>query len=133
MMSEGPAGVAQAHRAVDALPPLHDVGEDLEASLGLDHLQAVRLRVDRQAGGVIAPVLQALQAVQKDGGRLLRADESYNAAHMLLPPMVPRAPWSGRVGRAVFGFQVQGLAGISDVLYHLPGRATTGISAALPD
>ena len=39
----------------------------------------------------------------------------------------------GRVGRAVFGFQVQGLAGISDVLYHLPGRATTGISAALPD
>ena len=66
---------------MDVLSALHDVRQDLQPALGLDHLQPLHLVVHGQSGRVIAPVFQPGQAVQQDGGRLFRSNESDDTAH----------------------------------------------------
>ena len=46
----------------------------------LDHLERVVV-LDREAGGIIAAVFEAFQALEQDGGRLLFADITDDATH----------------------------------------------------
>ena len=82
----GPAGVAQADDAMDSSAPLHQLIQHLKPALGLGHLQALLLPVNRDARGVIAPIFQPGQAVQQNGGGLLPANKSDNTAHWDVPP-----------------------------------------------
>ena len=78
----GPAGVADAHRAVQVLATADHVTEHLEAALGLLYLHPLPvLRIDCHAGAVIAPVLQALEPVQQNRSSLLLSYISYDSAH----------------------------------------------------
>ncbi|SCJ17615.1 Uncharacterised protein [uncultured Flavonifractor sp.] len=83
----GPAGVAQAHGAVDGRAAVHHVGEHLEPALGLGHLEPLAFRPHGDARRVIAPVLQTAQAVQQNGRRLFSSNISYNTAHGRSPPV----------------------------------------------
>ena len=55
-------------------------GVAIFAPLGLYHVDAAVV-VHCHARGVIAAVLQLLQAIEQNGRRLLLSDISYNAAH----------------------------------------------------
>ncbi len=76
----GPAGVADSGRAAEA-------GRDGRGELGDPPLlladPEIRLADDRQAGRVIAAVLEPGQPVQQDRGRVLRADVGDDAAHVI--------------------------------------------------
>ena len=79
----GPAGMADAHGAVQGRAPLKHVGQHLEPALGLVDGQGLRpLRVDGHTGGIIPPVLQSGQTVQQDGSRLLPADIANDSTHI---------------------------------------------------
>jgi hypothetical protein len=81
----GPAGVGDAGGALEA-------GRDLglqvtHPALGLDHLQARRLRRgDDYARRVVPAVLQALQALQEEGGDVTLADVTDDSAHIACVP-----------------------------------------------
>src|SRR5699024_7966787 len=92
-----PAGMADANHAVQILTAPDHIAEDLEAALGLLHLQLlILLRIDRHTGAVIAPILQALETIQQDGGGLLLSYISYDSAHSVFPPVFRRARHWGR-------------------------------------
>ena len=77
----GPAGVADAQVAGQICPVMGQILQHLQAALGLFHLQPCGAE-HRHTGGVIAPVFQALQAVQQNGSRLLLANISYDSTHI---------------------------------------------------
>ena len=72
--------MADAHGAGQLFAALEDAVQHAQAPLGLHHVDA-GVVVHRHARGVIAAVLQLLQAIEQNGRRLLLADISYNAAH----------------------------------------------------
>ena len=77
----GPAGVAQAHMAVDVGTAVDQIIERFQSPLGLIHLQPVLLIVHRDARGIISSVLQTGQALQQNRGGLLLAHETDNSTH----------------------------------------------------
>ena len=77
----GPAGVADAQISLQVRAAVDQVRESLQPALGLADLEPRRLRPDRHAGGVIAPVLHPLQAVQQNGRRGLVSYKSNDSAH----------------------------------------------------
>ena len=77
----GPAGVADAQVAGQISAVMGQILQHLQAALGLLHLQPCGAE-HRHTGGVIAPVFQALQAVQQNGSRLLLANISYDSTHI---------------------------------------------------
>ena len=79
----GPAGVADAQVPLQIRAAVDQVGQRLQPPLGLAHLEPRRLRPHRHAGGVVAPVLHPLQAVQQNGGRGLVSYKSDDSAHIL--------------------------------------------------
>ncbi len=78
----GPAGVADAEGAVDG-----GVGDDgfevAELAGGAAELEAVGASGDRDAGGVVAAVLEAAQAFNDDGDDGLRSDITNDSTHRL--------------------------------------------------
>ena len=76
-----PAGVADAQRPLHIGAVVNHIREYLETALGFAHLQALRLRAHRNAGGVIAPVFHPGQSVQQNRGRFLAAHITDNSTH----------------------------------------------------
>ena len=75
----GPAGMANAQRPHGALAG--ELGlKVFQLPAGAHHVQRASLD-DGDAGGVIAPVLELLQPVDEDGGRLPLPDVTDDAAH----------------------------------------------------
>ena len=88
----GPAGVGNAGRALQATGRRVDLGHQLGHPLGAARaLQTWRLahlrlrRVDRDAAGVVTPVLQALQALDQDGNNIAARNRADDAAHGVSP------------------------------------------------
>ena len=80
----GPAGVTDAHGALDRRPVLELVGQYLQPALSLVDRKGVPILViDSHPCRVIAPVLQSGQSFQKNGSCLLLANIAYNSAHIL--------------------------------------------------
>ena len=79
----GPAGMADAERAGQQRAVFRLCDQILKTALGLFDLErAVLLHTD--ARGVIAPVFQARQTLQQNGGGLLGSYVSYDTTHMKL-------------------------------------------------
>ena len=83
----GPAGVPQAHGALQGLAAVHHVGEHLQPPLGFDHLHPFFLGPDGDARRVISSVFQPRQTIQQDGRGLLCSNESNDSAHIASPPI----------------------------------------------
>ena len=81
----GPAGVADTGGAGQGPALLRQIGQRLQAALGLAYLQTVR-SAHGDAGGVIAPVFQPAQSLQQQRRRLLRTHISYDSTHNIVPP-----------------------------------------------
>ena len=102
----GPAGVADAKAPLEVRPVAAEVSQDLQPALALADLQAKLLRPDRDPGGVIAPVLHPLQAIQQDrGGLYVLSHKTNNSAHkMRYPPSFVRSTewvWIGQTAQAL--------------------------------
>ena len=81
----GPAGVSDAQGAGQIGAVVGQLAEHVQPAADLLHPQ-LTVTAHSNAGGVIAPVFQSAQAVQQNGGRLLRANISYDSTHILDPP-----------------------------------------------
>ena len=77
----GPAGVPHAQRTGHGAALLRQLGQRLQAALGLADTQPLRA-ADGHTGGVVTAILQTAQTVQQDGGRLLGAHISYDPTHI---------------------------------------------------
>ncbi len=77
----GPAGVADAEGAVDGVGG-EDGFEVAELAGGAAELEPAGATGDRDAGGVIAAVLETAQALNDDGHGGLRANVSDDSAHI---------------------------------------------------
>src|SRR3989475_9553590 len=85
----GPAGVADAEPADG-----HLLGEALDQRIDLgralhDGGLTIRLVEDRNPGGIVAAVLEPLEALHDDGRRRALAQVANNPAHTPRPPMFP--------------------------------------------
>src|SRR5664280_876712 len=80
----GPAGMADAVGAVERLQA-DDLFQVAQLALGATHLQATAVAGYGNAGRVIAPVLEAAQAVNDDRHNSLLSDVSNNPAHNSSP------------------------------------------------
>ena len=78
----GPAGVADAVGAVQRLEA-DDLFQVAQLALGAADLQAFAVAGDRNAGGVVAAVLEPAQAVNDDRHYALLTNVSNNAAHVI--------------------------------------------------
>ena len=79
----GPAGVADAVGAIERLQP-DDLFQIAQLALSAAHLQAVSVAADGDAGGVIAAIFEAAQAINDDRYNSLVPDVSNNPAHRLV-------------------------------------------------
>ena len=87
----GPASVADAIGAVERLQP-DDLFQVAQLAFGAAHLQAFAVTGDRDAGRVVAAILQPPQAIDDDRHDPLLADVTNNAAHSSTPEIGPDPP-----------------------------------------
>src|SRR5208283_177313 len=80
----GPARVADAVGAVERLQA-DDLFQVAQLALGAPHLQAVTIAANRNAGGVIAAIFEATQAIKDDRYNAFIPNVSNNAAHSSTP------------------------------------------------
>jgi hypothetical protein len=79
----GPTRMRDPNRPVDRAA-VHDALELGDLALGFARLEAVAVH-RRDAGRVIAPILQALEPIDEERRRRLRSYVSHNSAHMSFP------------------------------------------------
>ena len=79
----GPAGVADAGRAVGHGVGGEVVAEDLQLAGALPHVEGAALVDDRDAGGVVAAVFEPGEPREEDGLAVPRADVSDDSTHAL--------------------------------------------------
>src|SRR5664280_1335288 len=87
----GPAGMADAVGAVERLQA-DDLFQVAQLALGAAHLQATAVAGHSNAGGVIAAIFKATQAVNDDRHNSLFSDVSNNPAHNSSPNRSCRLP-----------------------------------------
>ena len=73
-----------AHNTRDQRAAVRQVVQDLETALGLHHLKSLLPVIDRQSGGVVAPVFQTGETLQQDGRGLLLPNKTNNATHKMI-------------------------------------------------
>ena len=78
----GPAGVADAVRAVDRIQP-DGLFQVAQLAFGAAHLQPVAIAADRNSRRVIAAILKPFQAIENDWNHPLLTDVANNSTHVL--------------------------------------------------
>ena len=86
-----PARVPYSNVARQGSASVHFLRKDFEAALGLYHAYVPVIVPDGDSGGVIAPVLQFGETLQKDWGGVTVAVISYYATHNYLLIMASRS------------------------------------------
>ena len=76
-----PTGMPDTAAPLNGIAALCLLRQILQPSHSLHHLDGLAAVPHRNACRVIAPVLQLGKPVQKNGGRLLLTNKSYNSAH----------------------------------------------------
>ena len=78
--------MADADCAPQALSLIQHVAEDFQPSLGFGDFQFFT-GIHRHTGGIVPPVLQFFQSLQKQGCRLFFSNIPDNSAHGVQPPL----------------------------------------------
>ncbi len=76
-----PACMADTAASLDSISPLCLLRKVLQPPHGLHHLNGLTAIPHCNACRVITTILQLGKAIQKNGGRLLLTNKSYNSAH----------------------------------------------------